>query len=255
MNIKDKVILITGGASGMGAATATHLAAQGAKVALLDLNEAAVQSHAKSLGGAGFVCNVADSESAEQAVSAVIDHFGAIHGCINCAGIAPAKRVVAKDGSAMPLDDFSKVINVNLIGTFNVLRLAATQMAKQEPLTDNGEKGVVINTASVAAFEGQIGQAGYSASKGGIVAMALPLARELERHGVRVMTIAPGIMQTPMMAGMPDNVQEALAQTVTFPKRLGQATEFARLAAHILENEYLNGEVIRLDGAIRMAAR
>lgn len=255
MELKNKVAVITGGASGMGAASAEHLASLGMKVALLDLNAQAAEEKAALLGGCGYACDVSDADSVTAALNQVMLDCGAIHVAINCAGVAPAKRIVDKAGEAMPLADFSRVIDINLLGTFNVLRLAASHMAKQAPVTDSGERGVIINTASVAAFEGQIGQAAYSASKGGVVAMALPAARELARHGIRVMTIAPGIMATPMMAGMPEKVQEALAQTVTFPKRLGQADEYARLVSHIIENEYLNGEVIRLDGAIRMAAR
>ncbi|MDF1759842.1 MAG: SDR family NAD(P)-dependent oxidoreductase [Coxiellaceae bacterium] len=255
MNIDKKVAVITGGASGMGAATAIQLAKQGARVALLDMNIDGAKSLAEELGGIAVSCDVSDADSADNAMQQVVKQCGTVHLVVNCAGVAPAKRVVAKDNSAMPLADFKRVIDINLIGTFNILRLAAAQMSQQQPQTDSGERGVIINTASVAAFEGQIGQAAYSASKGGIVAMALPIARELERFGIRVMTIAPGIMATPMMAGMPDNVQQALAQTVTFPKRLGGASEYANLVQHIIENEYLNGEVIRLDGAIRMSAR
>lgn len=255
MDIANKVAVITGGASGMGAACAIELARAGAKVALLDMNLDGAQLLAQKIDGMAASCDVSDAANVESALAEVVKHYGAIHVAINCAGIAPAKRVVAKDGSAMPLADFKRVIDINLIGTFNVLRVAAAHMSAQEAQTQHGERGVIINTASVAAFEGQIGQAAYSASKGGVVAMALPIARELERYGIRVMTIAPGIMATPMMSAMPENVQQALAQTVTFPKRLGEASEFARLAQHIIENEYLNGEVIRLDGAIRMSAR
>ncbi len=255
MIVDKKVAIITGGASGMGAATAIQLAQMGAKVALLDMNIDSATTLANELNGIAVQCDVSDSSSAEQAINQVVDQLGEVHVTVNCAGVAPAKRVVAKDSSAMLLEDFKRVIDINLVGTFNVLRLVAAQMSQQSAQTTSGEKGVIINTASVAAFEGQIGQAAYSASKGGIVAMALPIARELERFGIRVMTIAPGIMSTPMMAGMPDNVQQALAQTVTFPKRLGEASEYASLVQHIVENEYLNGEVIRLDGAIRMSAR
>lgn len=255
MQIDQKVAVITGGASGMGAATAIELAKQGAKVALLDMNLEAAKSLADELGGLAISCNVADAEQVEAAFAAVAESFGAVNVVVNCAGICPAKRVVSKDGSALPLEDFKRVIDVNLVGTFNVLRVACAQMASQDAVTASGERGVIINTASVAAFEGQIGQAAYSASKGGVVAMALPIAREVARHGIRVMTIAPGIMATPMMTSMPEQVQQGLAETVTFPKRLGAAAEYAGLVCHIVENEYLNGEVIRLDGAIRMSAR
>lgn len=255
MQIAQTIAVITGGASGMGAATAIELAKQGAKVALLDMNLEAAQSLADELGGMALSCNVADAGAVEQAMAQVVAAFGAVNVVVNCAGICPAKRVVAKDGAAMPLEEFKRVIDVNLIGTFNVLRVACAQMASQDALTESGERGVIINTASVAAFEGQIGQAAYSASKGGVVAMALPIAREVARHGIRVMTIAPGIMATPMMTSMPETVQQGLAETVTFPKRLGEAGEYARLVSHIVENEYLNAEVIRLDGAIRMSAR
>lgn len=252
MDLQNKVAVITGGASGMGAATAEHLAGLGVKVALLDMNEEAVSTKAAALGGVGLACNVADSAAVEAAVASITKQLGDVHLCINCAGIAPAKRMVGREG-AMPLEDFERVINVNLVGTFNVMRVVATQMSSQEPVTESGERGVIVNTASVAAFDGQVGQAAYSASKGGVVSMTLPLARELSRVGIRVMTIAPGIMATPMMAAMPEKVQDGLAQSVTFPKRMGDADEFAKLVTHIACNEYLNGEVIRLDGAIRMA--
>lgn len=255
MDIKDKVIVITGGASGMGAACAQRFSQAGASVALLDMNEERVKEQASKCGGIGLACDVSDASSIQQAIKSVVNHYSAIHVAINCAGIAPAKRIVGKDGGAMPLDDFKRVIDINLVGSFNVTRLVAAQIAKQDPQTSSGECGVIINTASVAAFEGQIGQAAYSASKGGVVAMTLPMARELERYGIRVMTIAPGIMATPMMTAFPDHVQDALAKTVTFPKRLGHSDEFSSLAQSIVENEYLNGEVIRLDGAIRMSAR
>jgi len=250
MQIQNLAAIVTGGGSGMGAETARQLAKAGAKVALLDINLEHAEKVAKEIGGIAIECNVSDATSAEAAIKKAKVAHGAARICINCAGIAPAKRIVGRDG-AMPLEDFNKVINVNLIGTFNILRLAATDMSQLEPLNDN-ERGVIINTASVAAYEGQIGQAAYSASKGGVVSMTLPAARELSQFGIRVVTIAPGIMETPMMSAMPQNVQESLAQNIPFPKRLGQASEYSRLALHIIENTYLNGCVIRLDGAIRM---
>ncbi|MEM1243587.1 MAG: SDR family NAD(P)-dependent oxidoreductase [Pseudomonadota bacterium] len=253
-NLKDVVVVITGAASGMGAATAKTLAAKGAKIALLDINIDKAITLAEEINGYAITCDVSDAESSEKALMQVIEKLGPVRICVNCAGIAPAQRVVGRDG-VMPLANFQKAIEINLIGSFNILRLAAAQMCEQQPVNSDGERGLIINTASVAAFDGQIGQAAYSASKAGIVGMTLPLARELARFGIRVMTIAPGIIATPMMSGMPDNVQESLANMIPFPKRLGQASEFAKLCLHIIENPYLNGEVIRLDGAIRMQAK
>ncbi len=254
MNIKQKVIVITGGGSGMGAATAAHLAEQGAKVALLDINLEKAESVANSIDGMAVQCDVFSSESVTAAIDQIYQQLAAIHVVINCAGIAPAARIVGKDGP-MPLADFEQVIHVNLLGTFNVMRLAAAKMIHQDPIDDHGQRGVIINTASVAAFDGQLGQAAYSASKGGVVAMTLPAARELSQFGVRVMTIAPGIVDTPMMAAMPDKVQASLQSQITFPKRFAQPQEYASLAQHIIENDYLNAEVIRLDGGIRMSAK
>lgn len=249
-NLKNIPVMVTGGASGMGAATAKLLSEKGAKVALLDMNLAAAEKVAQEINGLAITCNVADAESVTQTMQSINATYGAPRVCINCAGIAPAKRIVGREG-AMPLDDFAKVITVNLIGTFNVMRIFAANLSTIEPLT-SGERGVIINTASIAAFEGQIGQAAYSASKAGIVGLTLPAARDLAKFGIRVMTIAPGIMATPMMAAMPQEVQDSLAAMMPFPQRLGQASEFAKLALHIIENEYLNGETIRLDAAIRM---
>ncbi|MGE3919817.1 MAG: SDR family NAD(P)-dependent oxidoreductase [Gammaproteobacteria bacterium] len=250
-NLNNKAAIITGGASGMGAATATALAAKGVKVALFDMNVDAARTLAEKINGIAIECDVSDAESAEQAFKMAREQHGLASICVNCAGIAPGKRILGREG-AMPLSDFNKVIQINLIGTFNMMRLAASDMAELPAAGESGERGVIINTASVAAFEGQIGQAAYSASKGGVVAMTLPAARELARFGIRVMTIAPGIMSTPMMAGMPQAVQDSLATMMPFPKRLGHAEEYAKLALHIIENEYLNGEVIRLDAGIRM---
>ncbi len=210
------------------------------------------QQVAKEINGYAIQCDVRDGESAAKAIAAAKEAHGTARVLINCAGIAPAKRIIDKEGNPMPLSDFSKAIEINLIGSFNLLRLAAAEMAKTDPLTVSGERGVIINTASVAAYEGQIGQASYSASKGGIVGLTLPAARELARFGIRVMTIAPGIMKTPMLAAMPENVQQSLASMIPFPSRLGEASEYAKLALHIVQNEYLNGGVIRLDAAIRM---
>ncbi len=252
MQIKGTIAVVTGAASGMGAATVRFLAQQGAKVALLDVNENTLKPIAQEVGGLPIVCDVTRAEDAAAAFEQIEAKLGRSGILVNCAGICPAERVVGKDGP-MPLEAFSRVINVNLIGTFNMLRLAANWMSLREPpFNETGERGVIINTASVAAYEGQIGQAAYSASKGGIVSMTLPLARELARFGVRVMTIAPGIMQTPMVEGLPPAVQESLAAQVPFPKRLGKPEEYAELVGHIINNVMLNGEVIRLDGAIRM---
>ncbi len=251
MRIEGQAAIVTGGASGLGLATAELLAGAGAKVALLDLDAAGVAEAAGRLGGRGIACDVADAGSAERAVAAARDAHGPARILVNCAGIAPPARIVGRSGP-MPLADFARVIQVNLIGSFNLLRLAAADMAALEPGED-GERGVIVNTASVAAFDGQIGQAAYASSKGGIVALTLPAARELARFGIRVVTIAPGIFETPMLKGLPEPVQQALAASVPFPKRLGRPEEYAALVRHILDNGMLNGEVIRLDGAIRMA--
>ena len=253
MQIKGSVFLIPGGASGLGAATARHLAAAGGKVVVADLNRAAGEKFAAALGARFVETDVTNEQQVQQAVDTAVKSFGALHGLVNCAGVAIGERVVGKTGPHR-LDTFSRTINVNLIGSFNALRLAAQAMANNTPTAD-GERGIIINTASVAAFEGQIGQAAYSASKGGIVAMALPVARELARSGIRVMTIAPGIFDTPMLQGMSDEVRASLGAQVPFPSRLGQPEEYARLAAFIIENPMLNAEVIRLDGAIRMAPK
>jgi NAD(P)-dependent dehydrogenase (short-subunit alcohol dehydrogenase family) len=255
MKPEQKGILITGGASGLGAACARALSQAGAKIAIADLNNDAGTALAEELGhSALFVStNVTDENSVQAAVQAAVARFGALHVLINCAGIGTAEKVLGKDGPSS-LASFSKVINVNLIGTFNAIRLAAAAMAENAP-TEGGERGVIVNTASVAAFDGQIGQAAYSASKGGIVGMTLPIARELARYGIRVMTIAPGIFDTPLLAGLPDPARLSLGQQVPFPPRLGRPDEYAALAAHIIENEMLNGEVIRLDGALRMGMR
>ena len=255
MQIRDSVFIVTGGASGLGAGTGRMLVEQGGKVVLADLNEAAGTALAAELGNAArFVStNVADEASAKACVAMALKEFGRLNGLVNCAGIAPAEKVVGKNG-AHSLDVFSRVISVNLIGTFNMIRLAAEAMS-QGAANPAGERGVIVNTASVAAFDGQIGQAAYSASKGGVVGMTLPIARELARFGIRVMTIAPGIFETPMLLGLPQEVQDSLGRMVPFPSRLGRPTEYAALVRHIVENEMLNGEVIRLDGAIRMAPK
>ena len=253
MDIRDKVAVITGGASGLGRATAETIVANGGKVALLDLNgELAAQSAAELGNDAhAFTVNVSDSQSAVDAVDGVLERFGAIHINVNCAGIGAAGRTLGRDGP-LSLDAFNFVIQVNLVGTFNTLRLCAQRMATNEPQNEDGERGVIINTASVAAYDGQIGQAGYSASKGGVVGMTLPIARDLSRSGIRVCTIAPGIFETPMMSGASDKVRLPLIEMVQFPKRLGDAPEYALLAKQIVENPYLNGETIRLDAGIRM---
>lgn len=255
MQIKDKVFLVTGAGSGLGAATARNLAEGGAKVVLLDLNREAGEKVAAELGvNACFVeTDVASEASAVNAVQAAIAAFGAVHGLVNCAGVAPAEKVVGKEGPHK-LESFTRTININLIGTFNMLRLAAEAMLKNAP-DEGGERGIIVNTASVAAFEGQLGQAAYAASKGAIVALTLPVAREFARSGIRCLTIAPGIMETPMLLGMPAEVQESLNKMVPFPTRMGKPAEYAALVRHIAENSYLNGEVIRLDGAIRMGAK
>lgn len=251
-NLTNLAAIVTGGGSGMGAETARYLAKAGAKVAVLDINLQNAQSVAKEIGGLAVQCDVSHAQSTETAIHEAKAELGVARICVNCAGIAPAKRIVGRDG-VMPLDDFRRVIDVNLIGTFNIMRLAAVAMSQAEPIED--ERGVIVNTASIAAYEGQTGQAAYSASKAGVVGMTLPAARELSQFGIRVMTIAPGIMETPMMKGMTQNVQDSLAAMIPFPKRLGLASEYAKLVLHIIENSYLNGEVIRLDGAIRMQSK
>lgn len=255
MRIENSVFLVTGGSSGLGLATARELVGQGGKVLLVDINAEAGTARAEELGGnARFVkADITREEDARAAVAAAVEAFGGLHGLINCAGVAPAEKVLGRNG-AHGLDSFRRVIEVNLIGSFNMLRLAAEAMAQGQP-NEGGERGVIINTASVAAFDGQMGQAAYSASKGGVAAMTLPVARDLARSGIRVMCIAPGIFETPMMAGMPQEVQDSLAANVPFPPRLGRPDEYAALARHIIENSMLNGEVIRLDGALRMAAK
>ncbi len=255
MDLKDKGVLVSGGASGLGAACVRLLSLAGAKVVIADLNVEVGEALAKELGGqVRFVrVNVTEEAGVQEAVQAAVENFGGLHVAISCAGIGVAERVLGKDGPS-PLANFNRVIQVNLIGTFNVIRLAAAAMSRNEP-GEGGERGVIINTASVAAFDGQIGQAAYSASKGGIVGMTLPIAREFARQGIRVMTIAPGIFDTPLLAGLPEPARQSLGQQVPFPSRLGRPDEYAALARHIVENEMLNGEVIRLDGAIRMAPK
>ncbi|NWG30611.1 MAG: SDR family NAD(P)-dependent oxidoreductase [Rhodocyclaceae bacterium] len=250
MQIKDSVFIVTGGASGLGAGASRLLAEQGAKVVIADLNRAAGEALAAGLGARFIETNVADEASAQACVAAALEAFGAVHGLVGCAGIVMGEKTVGKDG-AHRLETFRRVIEVNLVGAFNMIRLAAEAMGQNAPNAE-GERGVIVNTASVAAFDGQIGQAAYAASKGGIVGMTLPIARDLARMGIRVMTIAPGIMETPMMAGMSEEVRDALGKMVPFPPRLGRPEEFASLVAEIVRNPYLNGETIRLDGAIRM---
>ncbi|MGG5291118.1 SDR family NAD(P)-dependent oxidoreductase [Pseudomonas shirazensis] len=255
MHVQGKHFIVTGAASGLGAATAQALIEAGARVMLVDLNAEAVAAKASELGdNAHFaVADISDEQAAQAAVTAAVAAFGSLQGLVNCAGIVGAEKILGKQGPH-GLASFAKVINVNLIGSFNMLRLAAAAIAETAADAD-GERGVIINTASVAAYDGQIGQAAYAASKGAVASMTLPAARELARFGIRVMTIAPGIFETPMMAGMTQEVRDSLAAGVPFPPRLGRPQEYAALALHIIENSMLNGEVIRLDGALRMAAR
>ena len=250
MQIKGSIAIVTGAASGLGAATAETLASAGARIAAFDLNEEGAKATAEKLGGVGYGVDVSNAESVEQAVAKVQADLGTPSILVNCAGIVHGERIVGRDGPA-DLAAFSKVITVNLIGTFNMMRVAATAMSQNTP-SDSGERGVIINTASIAAFEGQIGQAAYAASKGGVASLTLPAARELARHGVRVASIAPGLFGTPMLMGLPDEVQESLAANTPFPKRLGDPYEYGRLAMHICENEMINGETIRIDGAVRL---
>ena len=253
MNVAGHPAIVTGGGSGMGAETARRLAAAGAKVTVLDRDEAAVALGAE-LGGLGLACDVADAAGVEDAIGRARTAHGPARICVNCAGIAPARRIVGRSGPA-PLDGFRRVVEVNLIGTFNVMRVCAADMAGLGPVNETGESGVMIATASVAAYEGQIGQAAYAASKAGLVGMTLPLARDLASLGIRVMTIAPGLMDTPMLAGLPEDVRDRLAASAPFPRRLGQPVEFADLVEHVIANAMLNGSVIRLDGAIRLPPR
>jgi NAD(P)-dependent dehydrogenase (short-subunit alcohol dehydrogenase family) len=252
MEIQNKTFLISGGGSGLGAATAQLLAASGANVVIADVNAEKGGALAEEIGAKGLFVktDVTDEESVKKAIDLAIAKFGALNGAINCAGIGVAEKTLGKDGPHA-LSAFKRVIEINLIGTFNVIRLAAAQMAEQEP-APSGERGVIVNTASVAAFDGQIGQVAYSASKGGIVSMTLPIARDLARNGIRVVTIAPGLFDTPLLAGLPEKMRESLGAQIPFPPRLGRPSEYAALARHIIENEMLNGEVIRLDGALRM---
>lgn len=251
MNLDNKIAVITGGASGMGKATAQLLSSHRVKVVIWDKQTGSADSQNHVLA---ITCDVSSDVDVERAMQETVAKIGVPRICINCAGIAPAKRMVGKEG-AMPLAAFKQVIDINLIGTFNVMRVAADAMSRLDVDGTSGERGVIINTASIAAFEGQIGQLAYSASKGGIVSMTLPAARELAQHAIRVNTIAPGLIATPLLLSMPEDVQASLAATVTFPKRLGRPEEFASLVLHIVENELINGEVIRLDGALRMQAR
>ena len=255
MKIAGSVSLITGGASGLGAATARHLVALGGRVLIADLNEAAGTALAAELGAAAryVKCDVASESDAQNAVTLAVKEFGGLHGAINCAGIGTPAKVLGKEGP-LALSAFSRVIQINLIGSFNILRLAAHAMSTQPP-NEEGERGVIINTASVAAFDGQIGQPAYAASKAGVVGMTLPVARELARYGIRCVTIAPGLFETPMMASLPKEAQDALGKSVPFPSRLGRPAEYAQLVQSIIENPMLNGETIRLDGALRMAPK
>lgn len=253
MKLEGAGAIVTGSASGLGRAVAGMLAEAGAKVVVFDLNAEAASKAASEIGGIAVAGDVANEEDADRAVDAAVETAGDLRILVNCAGIGTAGRVVGREGP-QPLGEFEKVIRVNLIGTFNMLRVAAARMSLQEPLEDN-ERGIIVNTASVAAFDGQIGQAAYSASKGGIVSMALPIARELARFGVRVNTIAPGIFLTPLLQGMPEEIQQSLGASIPYPSRLGKPEEFANLVRFAIENPYLNGEVIRLDGAIRMAPK
>lgn len=254
MKIEAQAALVTGGASGLGEATARELARLGARVAVLDRNIERAQQVAAEIGGTAHACDITDTASVEAALDAAAAAHGPARILMNVAGIGSAKRIVGKDGNAAPLEDFARVITVNLLGTYNISRLFAARCARLAPL-DGGERGVMVFTASVAAFDGQVGQQAYSASKGGLVGMTLPMARDLAQHGIRVCTVAPGIFATPLLLELPEPVQQSLAASIPFPPRLGKPSEFAELACHIVTNGHLNGEVIRLDGALRMAPR
>jgi NAD(P)-dependent dehydrogenase (short-subunit alcohol dehydrogenase family) len=253
MDIRGHAAIVTGGASGLGAATARMLAESGAKVAIFDVNQKAAAEVAIDINGIALDCDVTNSAATEKAVVAAAADHGTARIVINCAGVGPAKRIVGRDGP-MPLADFVRVVEINLVGTFNVMRLAAAAMQSLQPMQD-GERGIIICTASVAAYEGQIGQAAYAASKGGVVGLIMPAAREFAQFGIRVNGIAPGIFSTPMLHALPEAAQQSLAASVPFPKLLGQPPQYAALVRHMIENRYLNGEVVRLDGALRMAPR
>ncbi|QPG04392.1 SDR family oxidoreductase [Salinimonas marina] len=258
MDVTSITAIVTGGCSGLGLATATALRQAGANVALFDINEAAGAECVSELGSDNTLfckVDVRDEAQVKQAIEQVTQRFGNLRLCINCAGIAPASRILNRESQPTPLDGFQNAIDINLVGSFNVARLAAQAMAVQAPLEPTGERGLIINTASIAGYEGQIGQCAYAASKGGIISMTLPMARDLSALGIRVNTIAPGVMGTPMLLAMPDHVQDALSANVPFPKRLGLPEEFAALAVHMATNSYMNGETVRLDGALRMAAK
>lgn len=250
MDVSGQSAIVTGGASGLGEATARALAAAGAKVAVMDLNMDVATQVADDIGGVAISCDVASATSAEAAVADARDKIGPSRILVCCAGIAPPKKIVGRNGP-QALEDFAKIININLIGSFNMMRLAAADMLAQDAL-ETGERGVVINTASIAAFEGQIGQSAYAASKGGVASMTLPAAREFASKGIRVLAIAPGIFGTPMLFGLPEDVQDSLGASVPFPSRLGDPAEYAKLAMHMIDNVMMNGEVVRLDGALRM---
>ncbi len=254
MNIAGHSAIVTGGASGLGEATARELARLGAKVAIFDVNQALADKVAADINGVACQCDITNTESVNAALAKATAAHGPARILMNIAGIGSAKRIVAKDGTAAPLEDFARVVNINLIGSYNVSRLFAAECVKLAPL-DGGERGVMMFTASVAAFDGQVGQQAYSASKGGLVGMTLPMARDLAQHGIRVCTVAPGLFATPLMKQLPEPVQASLAASIPFPPRLGKPEEFAELACHIVTNGHLNGEVIRLDGALRMAPR
>jgi NAD(P)-dependent dehydrogenase (short-subunit alcohol dehydrogenase family) len=253
MRFEGLAALVTGGASGLGAATSAHLAGLGCKIAVVDINQAAAEAQAARIGGIGIACDVADAASGEAAFATARAAHGPVRILVNCAGVGTAGRIVGRDGP-LKLDAFERVIRINLIGSFNMLRLAAAEMSAAEALEEN-ERGVIINTASIAAYEGQVGQPAYAASKGGVVGMTLPAARELARAGVRVVTIAPGLFHTPMVDGLPPDVQASLGAGIPYPPRLGRPSEYAELVEHIVRNRFLNGEVIRLDGALRMPPR
>ncbi|MBN8919761.1 MAG: SDR family NAD(P)-dependent oxidoreductase [Rhizobiales bacterium] len=253
MDPKGLAAIVTGGGSGLGAATAARLAKAGAEVAVLDVNAEGARATADRIGGTAIACDVSDAGSAAAAIAQARAKNGPARILVNCAGVGPAKRIVGREGP-MPLDDFERVIRVNLVGTFNMLRLVGAEASKLDPLP-SGERGVIISVASVAAFDGQVGQAAYASSKGGVAALTLPAAREFAQFGIRVLAVAPGIFATPMLKALPEAAQQSLGQQVPFPSRLGEPDEFAALVAHCVENTYLNGEVIRLDGALRMAPR